>query len=169
MPAKFERLLLVSGITKDEAMAHKAEVLGVLRTHLQGPPKMLTERALRLKKGEALELLETNPEDDYEKRKKLGEGANGVVWKCINKKTREIVAIKISPVEEYEDLENEIALHALSQHENVVKYMDTYFYEDHFWIVMELMDGGALTQLCDECKHNALFKVYNPMDLMSIC
>ena len=154
MPAKFERLLIVSGITKDEAMAHKDEVLGVLRTHLQGPPKLMTEQALQTQKGEALELLETNPEDDYRKKRKLGEGANGVVWKCINKKTKEIVAIKISPVEEYDDLENEIALHALSQHENVVKYMETYFYEDNFWIVMELMDGGALTQLCDECKRH---------------
>lgn len=36
LPQKYERLLGVSGITKEDALAHKEEVLGALKFHIEG-------------------------------------------------------------------------------------------------------------------------------------
>jgi serine/threonine protein kinase len=41
----------------------------------------------------------------------------------------------------------ELALHALSKHVNIVEYLAAYAYNEELWIVMELMDGGPLTDL----------------------
>jgi serine/threonine protein kinase len=33
------------------------------------------------------------------------------------------------------------------KHKNIVKYMGTYSVDSNLWIVMELMDGGKLTDI----------------------
>lgn len=42
LPADYATALGASGITKDEAMRNKDEVLGVLQFHMQGLPKVPT-------------------------------------------------------------------------------------------------------------------------------
>jgi serine/threonine protein kinase len=46
-----------------------------------------------------------------------------------------------------QELRVELALHALSKHSNIVQYMAAYAYDKELWIVMELMDGGSLTDI----------------------
>lgn len=152
LPQKYNTLLGASGITKEDAMAHKKEVLDVLKFHMEGPPPLPTPNSLRLKKGEVVNIRDVNPNNFYTRKQLLGEGAGGVVWKCQHKKTKEIVAIKISPMSEIDELKNEIALHALSQHKNVVNYKETYAYREELWIVLELMTGGAVTGLVGPSK-----------------
>ena len=54
-------------------------------------------------------------------------------------------AIKISDLAELAELENEIAMQQLCNHPNVVTVHQSYAHEDKLWIVLELLDGGSLT------------------------
>ena len=46
-------------------------------------------------------------------------------------------------------MRNEIALMAICNHENIVKYFEGYYFKDRFWIFLEYMDGGCLTELLE--------------------
>lgn len=78
----------------------------------------------------------------------------GKVYKGVKKKDGMLVAIKeaaFTGPDMLKELKNEIALQTLSQHENVVTYMGTYYQntkkEKKVWIILELMDGGSLTKI----------------------
>lgn len=46
-------------------------------------------------------------------------------------------------------MRNEIALMAICNHDNIIKYYEGYFYKDRFWIFLEYMDFGCLTELLE--------------------
>jgi serine/threonine protein kinase len=52
-----------------------------------------------------------------------------------------------------ESMRNEIAMMAICNHENVIKYYDSFFFNDRFWIFLEYMDGGCLTEMLDAELH----------------
>lgn len=114
-----------------------------------GPPKKPTKHSLNLKKADAVRLKNKDPTGVYTRQQKLGEGAGGVVWRGKVKSTGEAVAIKVCPSSELDALKNEIAMQAMSHHENIVQYIETYLYKDKIWIIMEIMNGGALTGMLD--------------------
>ena len=48
-----------------------------------------------------------------------------------------------------ESMRNEIAMMAICNHENIIKYLDSFFFNDRFWIFLEYMDAGCLTEMLD--------------------
>jgi serine/threonine protein kinase len=44
---------------------------------------------------------------------------------------------------------------SVCKHENIVKYVDGYLFKDRFWIFMEYMDGGCLTDILEGGYHNS--------------
>ena len=48
---------------------------------------------------------------------------------------------------------NEILVMKESQHPNIVNYRDSFLVRAELWVIMELMDGGPLTDVID---HNSL-------------
>ncbi len=38
---------------------------------------------------------------------------------------------------------------AICNHENIIKYYETYYYNDRFWIFLEYMDAGSLTEMLE--------------------
>ena len=42
---------------------------------------------------------------------------------------------------------NEILVMRALRHPNVVKYIDSFLYMNEFWVVMEYMEGGSLTDV----------------------
>ena len=48
-----------------------------------------------------------------------------------------------------ESIRNEIALMSICNHENIVKYHDGYYFKDRFWIFIEYMDAGCLTDILE--------------------
>lgn len=94
-----------------------------------------------------IQLKKENPEKIFKLEKKLGEGAGGIVFRSKDTRNGNIVAVKIAPIDDLDDVKNEIAMQKLSKHQNVVKFLETYQRKDQLWIVIELMDGGALTSI----------------------
>lgn len=110
-----------------------------------------------------------NPMDSYTKQKKIGQGASGSVYVARVKDTatsaiaREIyrthgpkgqVAIKQMDLRNQprkELIVNEIIVMKDSKHPNIVNFLDSFLQEqtNELWVVMEFMEGGALTDIID--------------------
>jgi serine/threonine-protein kinase CLA4 len=110
-----------------------------------------------------------NPMDNYSKQKKIGQGASGSVYVARVKESatsqvaREIyrthgpkgqVAIKQMDLRNQprkELIVNEIIVMKDSKHPNIVNFLDSFLQEasNELWVVMEFMEGGALTDVID--------------------
>lgn len=96
-----------------------------------------------------------DPHDRYfRSNKDLGAGASGIVFVATDKLTNKQVAIKdidMTKQNRKELLLNEIKILRDFKHENLVNFLDAYIvYNDHLWVVMELLDGGPLTDVVSE-------------------
>ena len=148
LPAKWRTMLKASAITKDDVKAHPQAVLDVLQFHLQGvTPKMPSAASLRLASAAAVEIKKADPNKFYKRVRKLGEGASGVVFEAINKKTNKRCAIKMTDIQELEQVKTEICMQTMCTHPNVVSYIETFQTTEHVWMVMEFVEGGPLTDL----------------------
>jgi serine/threonine-protein kinase CLA4 len=113
-----------------------------------------------------------DPNSSYTKIKKVGQGASGSVY--VARYTNPIplrtkmangtqivqghkVAIKqmdLANQPRKELIVNEILVMKESQHPNIVNFLDSYLVRgNELWVVMEFMEGGALTDVID---HNTL-------------
>ena len=110
-----------------------------------------------------------NPMESYSKQKKIGQGASGSVYVARVKESatssiaREIyrthgnkgqVAIKQMDLRNQprkELIVNEIIVMKESKHPNIVNFLDSFLQEQNneLWVVMEFMEGGALTDVID--------------------
>ncbi|MDC3321516.1 protein kinase [bacterium] len=148
LPKKWRTMLKASAITKDDVQAHPQAVLDVLQFQLQGvAPKMPSVESLRLASAAAVEIKKADPNKFYKRIRKLGEGASGVVFEAIQKKTGKRCAIKMTDIQELEQVKTEICMQTMCGHPNVVSYIETYQTSDHVWMVMEFVEGGPLTDL----------------------
>ena len=83
----------------------------------------------------------------------IGEGAYGIVYKCKNTETNEIVAIK-KFIEKYEDLpklvfNREVFLLQISKHENIVKLIEAFINKGYLFLVFDYVEKNLL-QLIEE-------------------
>ncbi|PWN87029.1 Pkinase-domain-containing protein [Acaromyces ingoldii] len=97
-----------------------------------------------------------NPEDPnvlYSKIKKVGQGASGNVYVAKTLSTGQRVAIKTMDLAQQprkELIVNEILVMKESQHPNIVNFLDSYLVRNNeLWVIMEYMEGGALTDIID--------------------
>lgn len=109
-----------------------------------------------------------DPNMSYSKQKKIGQGASGSVYVAKIKDTaqgiaREIlrqqgsraqVAIKqmdLAHQPRKELIVNEIMVMKDSRHRNIVNFLDAFLRNNNaeLWVVMEYMEGGALTDVID--------------------
>lgn len=121
-------------------------VLDVLNFQMQGPPPVLpSSQTLKSAQEAASQFIKTDPNKVYKKIKKLGEGASGVVYSVIHRKTKEKLACKITSALDLDAIKTEISMQQMSKHPNIVSYIETYLWEDNIWLIMECMDGGCVT------------------------
>lgn len=89
------------------------------------------------------------------KIKKVGQGASGSVYvaKTLGRGKQQKVAIKqmdLAQQPRKELIVNEILVMKESQHPNIVNFLDSYLRgSGELWVVMEYMEGGALTDVID--------------------
>lgn len=93
---------------------------------------------------------------DYEQLEKLGQGHYAEVFKCKNKATGELFAVKIidkkkTTTKQQQGLLGEVAILKEIDHKNCLKLCGFYDQGDKVFVVLELITGGELFQrICKE-------------------
>ncbi|PVD24940.1 hypothetical protein C0Q70_15434 [Pomacea canaliculata] len=94
-----------------------------------------------------------DPNDKYDVQKKLGAGASGSVVMAKLRNSPDVVAIKMMDLNNQPKKEliiTEIEVMKTYRHVNIVNFLDCYYLQNELWVVMEYLDGGALTDVVTE-------------------
>jgi tRNA A-37 threonylcarbamoyl transferase component Bud32 len=113
-------------------------------------------------------LNEDNPKvSDYVLLEKLGVGATAVVYKAINIRTKNLVALKL--IHKHilnediikERVENEIEINKLLSHPNIVKLLDYNLDDNPPYIAFEYVEGKSLDKILKEKKKLNIYETMN--------
>ncbi|OCT66326.1 hypothetical protein XELAEV_18042582mg [Xenopus laevis] len=88
---------------------------------------------------------------------KIGEGSTGIVCIATIKSSGKLVAVKkmdLRKQQRRELLFNEVVIMRDYQHENVVEMYNSYLVGDELWVIMEFLEGGALTDIVTHTRMN---------------
>lgn len=91
-----------------------------------------------------------DPRENLERSVKIGEGSTGTVWIAHDRNTGRQVAVKkmdLRKQQRRELLFNEVVIMRDYHHPNIVEMFDSYLVNDELWVVMEFLEGGALTDI----------------------
>jgi hypothetical protein len=94
-----------------------------------------------------------DPRKKYINQKRVGSGASGTVCMAQDVDNGHMVAIKMMDLENQPKKEliiKEIEVMKDYQHSNIVNYLDSYLVDNELWVVMEYLEGGALTDVVTE-------------------
>ncbi|XP_051873755.1 serine/threonine-protein kinase PAK 6-like isoform X2 [Pristis pectinata] len=100
---------------------------------------------------------QTDPRKHLESFSKIGEGSTGIVCAATEKQTGRSVAVKIMDLrmqQRRELLFNEVVIMRDYPHEHVVEMYSSHLVGDQLWVVMELLQGGALTNIILQTRMN---------------
>ncbi len=93
--------------------------------------------------------------EDFTFLTKVGKGSFGEVWKAVNKKTQQVVAIKNIDLEEadddIEDIRKEISILSELESDFVTRYYGSFIEGTRLSIVMEYLGGGSVFDLMQSC------------------
>jgi len=93
---------------------------------------------------------QNDPRDYLEQFVKIGEGSSGTVCIARDKRTGKALAVKkmnLTKQQRRELLFNEVVIMKNYKHSNIVEMYDSYLVGEELWVVMEFLDGGALTDV----------------------
>ncbi|KAJ2336597.1 Protein kinase [Coemansia sp. RSA 2681] len=150
-------------MTKTQSKAKEDALAALMGKSEQGaPPKpKKDERMSLMSESQIMSRMRTivsreDPKILYSKVKKIGQGASGNVYMAKSIRTGELVAIKqmdLAKQPRKELLVNEILVMKESSHPNIVNYIESFLLNSSdLWVVMEYMEGGALTDVIDNNK-----------------
>lgn len=91
-----------------------------------------------------------DPRESLEQFMKIGEGSTGTVCIARDRNTGRQVAVKkmdLRKQQRRELLFNEVVIMRDYHHTNIVEMFDSYLVNDELWVVMEFLEGGALTDI----------------------
>ncbi|KAI9218410.1 kinase-like domain-containing protein [Blastocladiella britannica] len=91
-----------------------------------------------------------DPTQQYTNLVKIGQGASGGVFTASQVATGAVVAVKqmnLDAQPKKDLIINEIIVMQQSKHANIVNFIDAFLWKADLWVVMEYMEGGALTDV----------------------
>ncbi|KAA6427027.1 MAG: Serine threonine kinase [Trebouxia sp. A1-2] len=91
-----------------------------------------------------------DPATKFELLIQLGRGSYGSVYKAQVRGTQEVVAVKVIPLgdkDEVLEIQKEIEMLKECNHANVVRYLGSWRGSEALWIVMEYCGGGSVADL----------------------
>ncbi|KAI8987172.1 kinase-like domain-containing protein, partial [Pilobolus umbonatus] len=136
------------------------------------PPSKQNQRISTMSDAQIMERLRSvvtqgNPHLLYKRGDRIGQGASGSVYLATqrNTSTPTKVAVKQMILAKQSRLDlivNEIMIMKESHHGNIVNFLDSFLVDGDLWVVMEYMEGGALT---DVIEHNSM----NERQIATVC
>ena len=96
-----------------------------------------------------------DPTEFFSLRAKIGEGSYGAVYKAIDHRDGQAVAIKIIPFSGKDSLKLRKEIRTLRQCHSpfIVGYKGAFHKQDNVWIIMEHCAAGSLSDMMSICKH----------------
>ncbi|XP_068565272.1 serine/threonine-protein kinase PAK 6b isoform X2 [Cebidichthys violaceus] len=98
-----------------------------------------------------------DPRKTLENFVKIGEGSTGVVCIAREKHSGRQVAVKMMDLRKQQRREllfNEVVIMRDYRHQNVVEMFSSALVEEELWVIMEYLQGGALTHIVSETRLN---------------
>ncbi|MBN3326266.1 PAK6 kinase, partial [Atractosteus spatula] len=121
---------------------------------VQDPPKVTHEQ---FKAALQMVVDKGDPRTYLENFVKIGEGSTGVVCIAREKHSGRQVAVKMMDLRKQQRREllfNEVVIMRDYQHRNVVEMYKSALVEEELWVIMEYLQGGALTNIVSETRLN---------------
>ncbi|XP_068608035.1 serine/threonine-protein kinase PAK 6 [Brachionichthys hirsutus] len=116
------------------------------------PPKVTHEQ---FKAALQMVVDKGDPRSYLENFMKIGEGSTGVVCIATEKHSGRQVAVKMMDLRRQQRREllfNEVVIMRDYQHRNVVEMFKSALVEEELWVIMEYLQGGALTNIVSEIR-----------------
>ncbi|OHT11610.1 STE family protein kinase [Tritrichomonas foetus] len=157
LPPEIAAMLKKNEISKAEVMKNPQDVLDVIN-FLHEPGKTGMPNQPPPPEPEKLPSLESilkpeNPNSFLQQVEKLDEGSTCTIYSAFSPEINETVAMKEMALTEKNQklLLEETRIMAAMSHKNIVKFYSAYRVNSTLWILMELMDGGSLTNVATYC------------------
>ncbi|XP_071396595.1 serine/threonine-protein kinase 10-A-like, partial [Centroberyx affinis] len=93
---------------------------------------------------------DVDPQESWEAKGELGDGAFGKVYKVQNKSSGILAAAKVMEVhneEQLKDYVTEINILTACRHSNILTLLDATYFNGWLWIMLEFCPGGALDDI----------------------
>ena len=133
------------GNTSNESL----QDIGV-KANQHSPTSFIKSSVINLTNSTIIGQNSTDPENDYKKLEKLGQGRHGIVYQIKNRITDIVRAMKVvkknskRSLDEEKEILNEENILRTMDHPNIVKIFEFYSNEENYSIIMEHCKGGSL-------------------------
>ena len=121
-----------------------------VKANQQSPSSFIKSSVINLTNSTIIGQNSTDPENDYKKLEKLGQGRYGIVYEIKNRITDIVRAMKVvkknskRSLDEEKEILNEENILRTMDHPNIVKIFEFYSNEENYSIIMEHCKGGSL-------------------------
>jgi p21-activated kinase 1 len=158
LPPEWEALLKKSQFSKAEVLENPETVLEVMN-FMKAPNKVAAAAAPPPPPDAAdpippADLLPNDPHTFLEQMEKLDEGSTCVIYRAFHPTLKEKIAVKEMILNEKNErtLLEETKVMASMSHPNIIRSYSSHRMGSTLWILMELMDGGSLTNIATYCE-----------------